>query len=169
MAHIIRKEQLEDIGDINKLHQKRLGPGRFAKTSYRIREKAAYDISCSHVALIDENIIGSVRQTWTYFKPEQKCLFLGPLVVEKEASLSGVGQALLKAAIMSATECEAQAIILIGDYVYYKKVGFEVAKQLGHCIILPGPADVNRILIKNISLKQDEFLEGNMKPFEKKV
>jgi len=167
MNFIIRSEEKGDDGSILALHQSRLGPGRFAKTSYRIREQADSDITSSCVAIIDGEVVGSVRQTWVYFKPSQACLFLGPLVVDQKSSSLGIGQALLIAAIERAEDLGAKAVILIGDHLYYQKVGFEIAHILGHAIDFPGPVDHKRLLIKNISLKHNELLEGKMTPDNK--
>jgi len=167
MDFTIRPEEKEDDRAVLALHKSRLGPGRFAKTSYRIREQADFDIICSFVAVKDGEVVGSVRQTWVCFKPSQTCLFLGPLVVDKKVSSLGLGQSLLQAAVQRAESCGAKAVILIGDFLYYQKVGFEIAHTFGHKIGFPGPVDHNRLLIKNISLKPNEWLEGKMKPKNK--
>ena len=142
-----RNEITADYKAILALHQKRLGPGRYAKSSYRVREIANYDIALSHVALQNDCLIGSVRQTWVKWSNGELWAYLGPLVVDEKCAGQGVGQILLEKAAFSAQQYGARGIILVGDSSYYKRAGYQPCSQLGMKPIFPGPTAPNRALV----------------------
>src|SRR5260370_1684432 len=59
----ILPEMPEDAAAIERLHERTFGPGRFARTSYRIREEMAHRLELSFTARIGTLLVGSVRQT----------------------------------------------------------------------------------------------------------
>src|SRR6266550_1400152 len=59
----ILTEKPEDAGPIERLHERTFGPGRYARTAYRIREKMAHRLDLSYTARIGTLLVGSVRLT----------------------------------------------------------------------------------------------------------
>ena len=94
----ILPETPEDAAAIDRLHERTFGPGRFAKTAYRLREQAAHRLDVSFTARIGTLLVGSV-----WLSPvrigETKALLLGPLTVEPAFREQGVGQALIERAL----------------------------------------------------------------------
>ena len=87
-----------DAPAIERLHERTFGPGRFAKTAYRLREQAAHRLDVSFTARTGTLLVGSV-----WLSPirigETKALLLGPLTVEPAFRERGVGQALIERAL----------------------------------------------------------------------
>ena len=77
----ILPESKDDAEAIERLHERTFGPGRYAKTAYRLREQVARSIDLSFIARIGTLLVGSV-----WLSPirigESKALLLGPLTVE---------------------------------------------------------------------------------------
>ncbi|MFZ1079253.1 MAG: N-acetyltransferase, partial [Methylovirgula sp.] len=70
-----------DQAAIEKLDERVFGPGRFARSAYRLREGVAADLSLSYVARVGRLLVGANRMTPIRCggKP---ALLLGPLSVE---------------------------------------------------------------------------------------
>ncbi len=119
------------------------GPGRFARTAFRLREGRAHENSLSFVALQDGKVIGSVRIT-KILVGGRGALVLGPLVVDQLHNNMGIGSALIERSVAECKKLDHQLIILVGDELYYQPFGF---KKVPHeKISLPGPADPSRFL-----------------------
>ena len=83
-----------DAPAIERLHERTFGPGRYAKTAYRLRERVAHSIDLSFTARVGTLLVGSVRLSPVRIG-ETKALLLGPLTVEPPFRERGVGQALI--------------------------------------------------------------------------
>ena len=59
----ILTEKPEDAAAIERLHERTFGPGRYVRTSERIREKMAHRFDLSYTARIGTLLVGSVRMT----------------------------------------------------------------------------------------------------------
>ena len=59
----ILPETPEDALAIERLHERTFGPGRYARTAYRIREQFAHRCDLSFTARIGTLLVGSVRST----------------------------------------------------------------------------------------------------------
>ena len=119
------------------------GPGRFAKTAYRLRQGQEPVPGLSFVALEGEAVIGSVRFTLIGIGP-QPGLLLGPLVVHPDHKSKGFGQALMRTGLDAAQAQGYALAILMGDAPYYARAGFGPVPP-GQ-MILPGPVDPTRLL-----------------------
>ncbi len=97
----ILPETPDDATAIERLHERTFGPGRYAKTAYRLREQVAHTLDLSFTARIGTLLVGSV-----WLSPirigETKALLLGPLTVEPAFRERGVGQALIERALKEA-------------------------------------------------------------------
>jgi predicted N-acetyltransferase YhbS len=157
----LRGETAADAPRVEALNQAVFGPGRFAKSAYRLREGVASLPELSFVAVEDGVLRGSVR-FWPVKVGGEDTLLLGPLAVDPSQRGRGIGIALMQAGIEAARKGDWGAIILVGDEPYYAKVGF--SRLPPGRIKFPGPVDPNRIL--GLSLKSGGTLNlsGNVRP-----
>lgn len=139
----IQSETPSQFDAIEQLAADAFGPGRFAKSAFRLREGVPHEADLSFVAMENDKIVGSVRQTRIRIG-DQEALVLGPLVVASGVMNNGIGAALMEYSMAAAKEGPHRLVILVGDESYYAKFGF---KQVPYGQIkLPGPADPARIL-----------------------
>src|SRR6185503_5056675 len=124
------------------------GPGRFAKSAYRLREGVAPETSLGFVGVSGADLLGSVR-FWPISVGGHEELLLGPLAVRADLRGRGIGVALMQAGIARAKQGPWRGILLVGDEPYYAKVGF--SRLPPGRLKFPGPVDENRIL--GLSLK----------------
>ncbi len=140
----ILAETAADAIAIERLHERTFGPGRYAKTAYRIREGAAHRPELSFTARIGTLLVGSVRLTPIRIG-ESKALLLGPLTVEPPFRERGIGQALIERALAQARAAGHRLVVLVGDEPYYVKCGFKRIPK-GNAV-MPGPVDPARLLV----------------------
>jgi predicted N-acetyltransferase YhbS len=112
------------------------GPGRFAKTAERLRERAR--IAAGFVAREDGRVIGSVR-LWAITVGDAPALFLGPIAVAPDSRRAGLGADLVQACVEHAGDV---GILLVGDLPYFGRFGFRPAPEAR----LAGPVDQRRVL-----------------------
>jgi predicted N-acetyltransferase YhbS len=62
----IMPETQGDAAAIERLHERTFGPGRYAKTAYRLRERVGHRLDLSFTARIGTLLIGSVRLSPAY-------------------------------------------------------------------------------------------------------
>ena len=63
LSFTILTEKPEDAGPIERLHERTFGPGRYARTAYRIREQLGHRLDLSYTARVGTLLVGSVRLT----------------------------------------------------------------------------------------------------------
>jgi predicted N-acetyltransferase YhbS len=139
----IRQERDEDESRIAMLTEAGFGPGRYAKSAYRLREGVRAVTDLSFVATENGTLRGSVR-FWPIKIGADEVLLLGPLAVESAQRGRGIGISLMQAGISAARDAGWRAIVLVGDEPYYSRVGF--VKLAPERLRFPGPVDVNRLL-----------------------
>ena len=149
----IRLEAAEDADQVEALNAESFGPGRFAKSAYRLREGVNPVAPLSFVAVEQDILRGSVR-FWPIRVGGHEELLLGPLAVQSDQRGRGIGIALMQAGIEAARQGPWRGILLVGDEPYYAKVGF--SRLPPGRVKFPGPVDQNRIL--GLSLKAGELL-----------
>ncbi len=154
----IRLEASEDAERVEALNAESFGPGRFAKSAFRLREGVDPVASLSFVAVETaennkEVLRGSVR-FWPIRVGGHEELLLGPLAVQSDQRGRGIGIALMQAGIAAARKGPWRGILLVGDEPYYTKAGF--SRLPPGRVKFPGPVDQNRIL--GLSLKAGELL-----------
>src|SRR5436853_6513116 len=91
----ILTEKPEDAAAIERLHERTFGPGRYARTAYRIREQMAHRLDLSYTARIGTLLVGSVRLTAVRIG-ETPALLLGPLTIEPPVRDKGIGKAMME-------------------------------------------------------------------------
>jgi predicted N-acetyltransferase YhbS len=143
----ILPEAADDALAIERLHERTFGPGRYARTAYRIREGAPHRLDLSFIARIGTLLVGSVRLTPVRIGDTQ-ALLLGPLTVEPPFRERGIGLQLIERALTEAKSKGHRLVVLVGDEPYYGKVGFKRIPK-GQAV-MPGPVDPERLLIAEL-------------------
>lgn len=161
LALSILPETADDAPAVERLHERTFGPGRRAKTAYRIREGAGHRLELSFTARIGTLLIGSVRLTPIRIG-RAKALLLGPLTVEPPFRGRGVGQALIDRALREAKTRGHALVVLVGDEPYYGRCGFKrIAAGLA---AMPGPVDPDRLLVCELSEGAFAGVSGAIRP-----
>jgi len=144
---IIVPERPGDASAIEKLNERAFGPGRFARTAYRLREGVPPAADLSFVALVGSLLVGANRMT-PITCGGTPALLLGPLTVEPAFQSQGIGLALVNRSLDAARAAGHKLVILVGDAPYYARMGFKQA-PLGQ-ITLPGPVAPARLLYSEL-------------------
>lgn len=147
LAVTILAETADDAAAIDRLHERTFGPGRFARTAYRLREKISHCLKLSFTARIGTLLVGSVQMTPIRIG-ETPALLLGPLTVEPAFRDRGIARSLIARSVAEAQSHGHRLVILVGDEPYYGKLGFKrVTKGV---VTLPGPVDPARLLLAEL-------------------
>jgi predicted N-acetyltransferase YhbS len=157
---VLEPETPDDEEAILRLNERVFGPGRFARTAYRLRESTAADLSLSFVARIGTLLIGANAMT-PVFIGETPAFLLGPLIVEPVFRSQGIGEALVKRSLDAAREAGGKLTILVGDESYYGKLGFR--RSPPGRIVLPGPVDPERLLYCEMQPAAFDGVAGNVR------
>ncbi len=157
----ITPETADDAVPIARLHERTFGPGRYAKSAYRLRERNPHLLELSFTARIGTLLVGSVRLS-PIFIGETRALLLGPLTVEPPFRDRGIGFALIEHALAAAKAKDHRLVLLVGDEPYYGKSGFRRIPK-GR-VALPGPADRARLLICELADGAFEGVSGAIRP-----
>lgn len=147
LSFSLRPELPEDLAAVDALHAEAFGPGRFARTAFRLREGVPHDPRLSFSALIDGTLVGSVWLTPMRIG-NTPALLLGPLTVSPLVKHKGIGRALMKRAMEEATAAGHALVLLVGDEPYYGPFGFKMVPP--GSIEMPGPVDPRRLLIAEL-------------------
>jgi predicted N-acetyltransferase YhbS len=141
--YLIRPQQPADVGAVLQLHEEAFGPGRFARSAYRVRE-ASTGPRIALTAWDGEVLVGAIQLTAVMVGDASGALLLGPLAVAPDYKGRGAGLRLILDSLDEARLQGARLVLLVGDLPYYRRAGFSVVPA-GR-IALPGPADPGRIL-----------------------
>ena len=136
-------EAANDASAVEALLDRAFGPGRFAKSSERVREFAVFAPDLSFCAFAAGEVVGVVRM-WRVQVGGRPAVFLGPLAVDARQRSAGLGGLLVERACAAAEAAGEAAVILVGDMSYFGQFGFEVAQG----VVMPGPTDPSRILVR---------------------
>lgn len=135
----ITRETTADAAAVDALVIAAFGPGRFAKTAERLRERAP--LAAGFCLYEGGRLIGSVR-LWSILTGEAKSVFLGPIAVDKSSRSTGLGGELVRACIEEAKTLGLDGILLVGDPPYFSRFGFVPAPHA----MLSGPVDQRRVM-----------------------
>ena len=157
----ILAETADDALAIERLHERTFGPGRFARSAFRIREGRGHLLALSFTARIGTLLVSSVRLTPICIG-ETPALLLGPLTVEPPFRSHGVGTALIKRALGEAKAKGHKLVVLVGDEPYYGKMGFKRIPK-GQ-VKFPGPVDPARLLLAELVPGAFDGVSGMIRP-----
>jgi predicted N-acetyltransferase YhbS len=147
LAVQIRHELPGDADAILHLHERAFGPGRFARTAFRLREGVPERLDLSFAALVGTLLVGSVRMS-PILAGGERALALGPLAVEPAFEGRGIGAALMTRALEAARADGHGLVLLVGDEPYYARFGFAPVPK-GR-LDMPGPVDPARLLVAEL-------------------
>ncbi len=152
MPFTIRPQQAGDQKDIAALHEAAFGPGRFARTAYRVREGCRLEPELCLVvrdpARDDSVLAGAIHFAPVAIGGQTGALLLGPLAVAPDYVSQGWGLRLILEGMNRGAARGFQLVLLVGDLAYYTRAGF-VRIPRGQ-IRLPGPADPDRFLAREL-------------------
>jgi predicted N-acetyltransferase YhbS len=143
LSLVISHQTPADLAAIEKLDERAFGPGRFARSAYRLREGVDPDYSLSFVARVGTLLVGANRVT-PIRCGEMPALLLGPLTVEPAFRSGGIGEALVTKSLEAARAAGHKLVLLVGDEPYYGRMGFKPVPP--GTLIFSGPVDPARLL-----------------------
>lgn len=133
-----------DLPDVLALHARAFGPGRFARTAYRIREGTQPISRFCLLSKVGGELVAAIRFTEVTVGGKAGVLLLGPLAVEERYRGLGYGKQLIQQGLDNARSAGVALVLLVGDEPYYGAFGF---KRVGLASIkMPGPVDPARML-----------------------
>lgn len=146
---VIRLETDGDARILSELSAQAFGPGRFARSAYRVREGIAPVGMLCLCGVLGERLVGGIRFTAIRIGERESALLLGPLVVDPVETGKGFGRALVEEGLARARGEGFGLVLLVGDMPYYGRFGFQPVPP-GQ-ITLPGPVDPARLLALELS------------------
>ncbi len=161
LSIIILPETEDDAPAIERLHERTFGPGRYARTAYRLREDVPHRLDLSFTARIGTLLVGSVRLS-PIRVGDTPALLLGPLTVEPPFRGRGIAKALVARGIEEANKRGHRLVVLVGDEPYYGPLGFRrIPKGRAK---MPGPVDPARLLVAELAEGAFEGVSGEIRP-----
>ena len=157
----ILPETADDALAIERLHERTFGPGRFARTAYRVRERITHQLALSFTARIGTLLVGSVRLS-PIRVGDTPALLLGPLTIEPPFRGRGIAIKMLERALSEARRAGHRLVVLVGDEPYYAKVGFKRIPR--RQVTMPGPVDPARLLVAELAEGAFEGVSGPIQP-----
>ncbi len=156
---LLEPETPDDAAAIEHLNARVFGPGRFARSAYRVREAADPDPQLSFVARVGTLLVGANSMTPVDIGGSA-ALLLGPLIVEPVFRSQGIGEALVTRSLEAAKAAGWKLVVLVGDEPYYARMGFKPVPD-GR-ITLPGPVDPARLLYCELEPGALETAKGEL-------
>jgi predicted N-acetyltransferase YhbS len=157
----ILPESADDASAIDRLHERTFGPGRYARTAYRIREGVTHSLELSFTARIGTLLVGSVRLSPIRIG-ETPALLLGPLTVEPPFRDRKIGLTLIERSLAEAKAKGHKLVVLVGDELYYQRCGFKRIPK--GAATMPGPVDPQRLLVAELAADAFAGVGGAIKP-----
>lgn len=157
----IKPLKQNNIRFIEKILDEAFGTDRWQKTAYRLREGVLPVAELSFAGFVDERLMASLQFWRVHIKEDGKifdALLLGPIAVDKQFRGQGYGLKLMDHGLRQARERGHERVILVGDEVYYRKVGF--CRALATGLDLPGPVDPDRLLARALTPGAMDGIKG---------
>ena len=162
LAATLVAERPEHHDAIERVLDSAFGPGRYAKTSERVRERGAVaEPGLSRVALNDAKEVVGVCRIWRV-RAGELIYFLGPLAVDPAAQLAGLGLALVRDAVAACRASGGNGVVLVGSERFFKPLGFTVVPP-GR-LRLPGAVDPARLLWLELARNGFSNVQGEVGP-----
>jgi len=170
---VVRPQTAGHAVAVEKLLDSVLGPGRFAKASYRLREGVeaigALAFVAEHAVRGPTHLAGSIRYWPIEIGPNgagrmTRALLLGPLAVPAHLQGQGVGLALMRTSLRKAADLGHRLVVLVGDLPYYERVGFSPIPT-GRAW-MPQPCDPQRLLWRALVTGAADGVSGAIKRYQ---
>jgi predicted N-acetyltransferase YhbS len=158
---VITPERPGDTQAVRLLEERAFGPGRYARSAYRLREGNPHDPTLSFVARVSTLVVGSVRLSRIRIG-ERPALLLGPLTVDPAFRSKGIGRLLIEASVATARQAGHAVVLLVGDESYYGRIGFR--RLTPGAVNMPGPVDPMRVLGLPLADGALDGLTGDVRP-----
>ncbi len=164
LSFSIQHEQEADAETIERLHERAFGPGRFARTAFRLREGGVQPVlPLCFTARVGTLLVGSIRIYPLIIANKTPALLLGPITIEPVFQSKGVGGKLILKSMEEARKLGHKLVFLVGDAPYYTRFGFKPVKN--RQVTLPGPADPQRFLVCELEEGAFEGVTGPMRGY----
>lgn len=160
LSLVLTPQVPSDQASIDKLEERAFGPGRFARSAYRLREGRNSDYALSFVARVGTLLVGANRMTRIRCG-QNPALLLGPLTVDPAFQSGGIGEVLVKLSLDAAKALHHELVLLVGDEPYYGRMGF--ARVPHGKLTFIGPVDPNRLLYCELSEGAFARAEGKVR------
>lgn len=141
---LFRPQVPDDAAAIADLHAASFGPGRFARTAYRIREASSAGSLVALTAWDGDVLAGAIHFTAITIGGRQGAALLGPLAIAPAYQSKGCGTRLILSGLDDVRAAGYSLVLLVGDLPFYGRTGFRGIPP-GQ-IVLPGPANPARLL-----------------------
>jgi predicted N-acetyltransferase YhbS len=141
---VSRSVQERDAPAISRLHARVFGPGRFARTAYRVRDGLPLVSPFCRVIELGGEIIAALRLAPVTIGGQGRALMLGPVAVAPEHANLGYARRLIAEAHAAAKVAGVLLVVLVGDEPYYGRLGYVLVPR-GQ-ISMPGPVNPDRLL-----------------------
>ena len=141
MALTIRSESETDFPTIRALVSDAFGGSAEARLIERLREEGA--VAVSLVAVERNTIVGSVVLSRLAIVTEDSTIHaaaLAPLAVRRDRRRSGIGSALVHEGLRICEERGIEAVLVLGDPLYYRRFGFSAERATGISSAYSGPS-----------------------------
>ncbi|RUT34948.1 N-acetyltransferase [Arsenicitalea aurantiaca] len=159
----VRLATSDDDAFVDDLQAIAFGPGRFARTAFRVRERFPIDPGLSLIAEVNGVPCGSVWMTPISVGGVDGYL-LGPLATHPNFRKRGAGKLLAREVVrLAMSRGDGRFVLLVGDFDYYGPLGF-VRVPEGR-VIFPGPVDPTRVLLHSDDPSLVDRLEGPIAAF----
>jgi len=156
---VTRPERAEDACAFEALFDAAFGPGRFAKTAERVRERAAHAPQLSIGLWSDGRLVGAARQHRVRLGAARGA-FLGPFAVAADRRGEGIGPRVIAAAAAASRAAGLDFVLLVGPQSYFAPLGFEPVAR--GAVKTPGAVDPARLLVH--PLRVGVSLDGELTP-----
>lgn len=142
---LTRAATADDLPSISALHARVFGPGRFARSAYRVREGKGKLSRFCRVIEAKGRVAAAVRVTEIAIGGVKGAALVGPVAVDPETRSQGFGTTLINETLEDLKRAGVRLVVLVGDESYYGRCGFRPA-PIGQ-IWFPGPVHPQRILV----------------------
>ena len=146
---VVRGPVAGDLPAIAALHADLFGPGRFARSAYRVREGTSPITPLCRVAHLGAELVAALRMTPVSIGGVDGVQLLGPLAVVASHANRGYGRALVRDSLEAAVIQGTRLVVLVGNEGYYARLGFVRVPE--GAVVFPGPVDAARILARELA------------------
>ncbi|SLN57765.1 Acetyltransferase (GNAT) family protein [Pseudoruegeria aquimaris] len=142
MSYRLARETKDDWWEVEALYDTCFAPGREALSSYRLRAGVPPVADLCTVARDDSGILAGAIRYWPVMIAGKRALLLGPIAVHPTRQGEGLGGQLMYESLANAAKHGWERILLVGDYPYYSRFGFERLDA----VRMPPPTNPERVL-----------------------